>query len=725
VGPLGCGGIAPGPMERDTRIWLGLLLLSGVASLMYEVVWIRRLGLLLGGSAVAAAVTLGAFMGGLALGAAISSRLRSGGRTYGLLEAGAACWALAFPWFMDELVDLSRPWPWARWVVAAVLLVPPTVLLGATWPVLARVLPNRSAAALYAANTTGAVLGVLGATFLTLPGLGVRGTEVSAAVLGLAVAAVAWRVGGRGERPPDRAKQRGAPVALAAAAAAGFSAMGLEVVWLRLAAVGLGSTVQTLGLVLSTFLVAVAVGAWIGRRWPADPLRGLGWSLGGLAVLSLLGAALWGQLPFMVAGLYRWGGPEAMLPGSAALAALGMGGAPVASGMAFSLAIRSLGPGLEREAGALYAANTVAGMAGAILGGLVVLPGLQVGGAVVLYALVAAVAGSLVLWRPWPALAALALAVAVPGWDARLYAVGVHLRISDFADPSADAVRRFADEGWELLEYHHGTTGAVAVGRSLRTGNVWLSINGKVDASTGTDMPTQRLSGQIPVGLSSRPAEVLVVGLASGVTAGAVLEDPRVERLTVVELEPAVVRASHHFDHVNGLPLADPRTALVVDDARAWLHRAGPTYDVIVSEPSNPWITGVSNLFTLEYWLAARQRLHPDGVMCQWLQLYGIGPDELRALVRTFSEVFPRALLFETVAGADVLLVGGAVDPGAELPLPPTLDPDGVRRFGGEGWLNTDDRPRVEWRAPRYLHYATADLNARALAEAADSRGAR
>ncbi|MEQ1570777.1 MAG: hypothetical protein ABMA64_34430, partial [Myxococcota bacterium] len=335
-------------------------------------------------------------------------------------------------------------------------------------------------------------------------------------------------------------------------------------------------------------------------------------------------------------------------------------------------------------------------------------------GAVAGFALASAFAASLGRRRPWPLLLTGALVAATPARDARLFAVGVYLRISDFADPSPSAIRAFADEGWELVSYEDGRTGAVAVGRSTRTGNTWLSINGKVDASTGDDMPTQQLSGTLPVRLAQRPVrDVLVVGLASGVTAGTVLAEPGVRSLTVVELEPAVVRASAAFDGVNGRPLADPRTALVIDDARGWLSGTDRTFDAIVSEPSNPWITGVSSLFTREYWELLRGHLRDGGVVCQWIQLYGMGTDELRGLVRTFLEVFPDSRLFVTIEGADVLLIGGAQGPrdGAG-PISHTLDAAGLARLGGSGWANTDDRPWVEWSAPRWLHYDTAPANA-------------
>ncbi|MCO4745552.1 MAG: hypothetical protein KC912_12240 [Proteobacteria bacterium] len=716
---------------RDLRRRMLLLLLSGAASLSYEVVWLRRLGLLLGGTQIAASVTLAAFMGGLALGGLLSERIGRGGptqalKTYVALEAFAALWAVCFPIGFGVVANLAPQYAGVGFVGAWVLLLPPATALGATWPILARTLPNRGAAGLYAANTTGALLGVALATFVLLPALGVRGTELAAALLGGLAAAAAWSMAREGTREwvVEALEPEVEPVDVlppvwmltGAAAAAGCGAMGLELVWMRLSGVALGSSVQMVGIVLSTFLASVASGAWLGRRYPANPVQGLGVTLVAMGLLALGGALLWGQLPFAVAWTYSVVGPEGMLPASALLAALAMFGAPVASGMAWSLSVRCLGERLPEQAGRLYSANTLGSIVGSLAGGLLVVPLLEMTGAVAFFAALPTVAGAIVLRRPWVVLPAVALFAAVPSWDAKLFAVGVHLRVSDFEDPSREAVDSFAREGWELVYYDQGLTAAVAVGRSTRTGNVWLSVNGKVDASTGDDMPTQELSGILPVRMAERSERVLVVGLASGVTAGRVLDEPGVRELTVVEIEPSIVEASHFFDHVNGEPLNDPRTTLLIDDARAVLQRPGPLFDVIVSEPSNPWITGVSNLFTQEYWTLARARLADDGVFCQWVQLYGMGPDELRGLVRTFTTVFPDAYVFEPIEGSDLLLIGGSPRLSDALPLQPVLHPAQLQALGGAGWLNTDDRPRVEFRAPRYLHYETAGLN-RALIE--------
>ncbi len=686
--------------------WSALLLVSGAAALIAEAVFLRRASLLLGSAAVGTTVAIGAYLGGLAVGGGLSSRLPSGPRTYAALEAGAAAWLLATPAALA--VVEGAPLPLRPWLTAA-FVAAPAVMAGATWPALTARLPREAAVGGYAANTAGAVLGVLAGTFLLLPGLGVRGTELCAAGLGLAAAVGAWVAPG-----PERAGGSEAAAApgsharaLAVAAALGFASTGLEVWWMRLSAVGLGATVQTHGLVLATHLATVAAGAALGRRWPRAPDAAVGAGAWGFTLAALLGGLTWGRLPLLVATAYPWLGPDAWWTAAGGVLLIAMGGAPAASALAYAGLVRGGVP-----APALAAASGGGAVLGAVLAGLWLVPALEARGTLLLLSAVSAAAA--VAWRgEWrPLLPALALAALEPAWDARLYAVGLHLRISDFADPSPRAIRRFVEDGWDLLSYDQGTTAAVAVGRSRRTGNVWLSINGKVDASTGDDMPTQTLSAELPLAWSATPRDVLVVGLASGVTAGTVLRDPRVERLVVAEIEPAVVRAERFFREVNGAPLSDPRTTLVVGDARALLAAGAGPFDLVVSEPSNPWITGVSSLFTEEYWRLVRSRLRPGGVICQWIQTYGLGTDELRALLRTFRAVFPEAVVYESIEGADLLLVaGGDPDLGSQAPLAPILDAEALARVAGDGWRNTDDRPLVEWRAPAWLHYDTSASN--------------
>lgn len=697
----------------------GAAALSGAAALGYETTFLRRLSVVVGGSATASALTLAAFMLGLGAGGALSGRfdVRRPARTYAMLEGLAALSVFVFPFLLPFVPGMSAAW----------LVVPTAALLGATWPVLVRGLTAREAVSVYAANTFGAVAGVILTTFLTLPTFGIRGAEGVSMALGISAAVLAASVDAPTEPVPVRSGRRPGAVSLALAFTTGFVALGLEVVWMRLASVGLGATVQTIGLVLAVFLTTLALGSAIGRSERVDPERAVWWGAGLLGLLAVAGGFTFPLVPYGVAIAYDYLGPEGIWLGHVVLSALWMGGAPLASGFTFACLTRmeASRSTVGEAASWLYAVNTLGSTLGALAVGLWMLPVLEPRTTLlVLSTAVCVLAVGGAWWSRGPVRSTVGLFAAVgvagvvlPAWDARLYAVGVHLAVSDFASRDVASIRQYADGDWELLSYDHGWTAAVAVGRSKSSGNVWLSINGKFDASTGADMPTQILSGELPVAIARRPARVAVVGLASGVTAGAVLRSDQVERMDVFELEPAVVAASHAFDHVNGRPLEDPRTWLFVEDARAALGRGGLPYDVIISEPSNPWITGVSSLFTLEYWQTARGRLSEGGVFCQWVQLYGLGPDAFRALVRTYVAVFGDVWLYETIDGSDILLIAGP-PPTGPLPLQPRLDPDGVRRLAGMGWLNTDDHPRIEWEAPRWLHYATADDNA-ALIEAA------
>jgi len=563
----------------------------------------------------------------------------------------------------------------------------------------------------YAANTAGAVAGVVALPLVLLPHLGVRGSELLAVALALLVSAVAWRL--PWPEPVQASVPSGHPrglhhgSALWAVGISGAVAMSLQVAWTRLAAVLLGPSIYAFAAVLAVFLSFVAAGAALGRRWTRP--EAMGTALAALGLLSLLGALLYGQLPVLLGVGFGNVGPAGMMWVSLYLLLFAMAGAPLASGVVFSCAL-SLAQGSEQQATArVYGVNTLAGVVGSAATGLWLVPRLGVQGCVTLAACVAFVGAAVLLRRSWPVVLGAVLVAVQPAWDGRLYAVGVYNRIAAFSHITPGALRAFADTGWDLLFYKEGRTAAVAVGHSRQSNNRWLSINGKVDASTGVDMPTQTLAGTIPVRMAASPKRGLVVGLATGVTAGAML-DAGLEDLEVVELEPAVVAASRFFDHVSGAPLDNPRTRLVLEDARSVLGRKGPLLDVIVSEPSNPWITGVSNLFTREYWQLGKSRLAPGGVFCQWVQLYGLQTEEFRAIVHTFSSVFPEVWLFETVPGADVLLVAGGSPAGADLPVP-TLDPTQVRALAQGGGWNTDDRPRVELAAPKALHQDTGNRN--------------
>jgi len=303
-------------------------------------------------------------------------------------------------------------------------------------------------------------------------------------------------------------------------------------------------------------------------------------------------------------------------------------------------------------------------------------------------------------------------------------------------------------ENFDMLYYREGVTATVTVvERPVLEDrrHLALAIDGKVDAFTAEDMATQVLSAHIPLMLAPSRERVLVIGWGSGVTVGSASLYP-VRSLAAIEIEPGVVEGSRAFDGVNHRPLEDPRLRLIVEDGRNYLLAASDTFDVIISEPSNPWMSGPAKLFTREFFELGAAHLAPDGLFCQWLQLYALEPSSVRALVRTFLQVFPHTYLVQT-AEADLLLIGSrtpfvlnteslrrwlgepaiardldrvGVQDAAGLAGRFRLGPREMVSLGGEGPLNTDDNGLIEFAAPRALYQETIEENLRLIAAAAD-----
>ncbi len=307
---------------------------------------------------------------------------------------------------------------------------------------------------------------------------------------------------------------------------------------------------------------------------------------------------------------------------------------------------------------------------------------------------------------------------------------------------SGEAMRLF--KGYEELFYREGWNSTLTVFRKPDLGkrpHIALAIDGKIDASTSRDMSTQILSAHLPLMVAEHKQQVLVVGYASGVTVGSALLYP-VEQVVAVEIEPAVIEASHYFDGVNHRPLEDARLRLVLDDARHYLALTDDKFDVIISEPSNPWMSGPSRLFTREFFKLGKERLAPGGIFAQWIQMYGMKPEILPAVVRTFHAVFPEVLIFR-VSQADLLLLGaeralamnyqriaqwmgspeirndlarvGVRDP-LDLLMKFKLGTAEIADYVGAGPLNTDNNGLIEFAAPKTLYVDTVAENIEKLA---------
>jgi spermidine synthase len=396
--------------------------------------------------------------------------------------------------------------------------------------------------------------------------------------------------------------------------------------------------------------------------------------------------------------------------------------------------------GRGAEVGAVFAANTAGNVLGALVGWLF-LPWLGVEGILRSGTTVFTLVGAAILWSSWPSppsrrraafaagLAALVLYRAwLPRWDERMRGQGLfraRKNIELFRYSNMNTILA----GASLLFSRDDREATVTVTKFASAHDmISLKVNGKTDASTGADMMTQVLLGELPLMLKPAARDALLVGWGSGVTAGSILRHP-VEHLDAVELIPAVVDASHFFDRENRNALDDDRLDLHLEDAKSFLARDGRLYDVIVSEPSNPWMAGVGDLFTTGFYARARARLAPGGLMVQWFHAYEMNDELFRMTLRTFRSSFPSVTLWNVVDN-DVLLVG-SVEPFApdfaamerafkspaikndlalaDVWFPSTLlaiqsaCPETAAALGGEGPLNEERRPRLEYGAPLAL----------------------
>jgi spermidine synthase len=774
---------------------------SGAAALVYEVAWTRLLTLYLGHGVAAASTVLAAFMGGLAVGAAVagptSDRLPrpAAMRLYARLElaiAGLAvlvplALALTSPWLSRAYADGSGglAFPALRLAICVVLIAVPAVAMGATFPVVARwYVPDVSAAttdagALYAANTVGAALGALATGFVLLPAYGLRAATWTGVALNLAVATAAWRLAqrpdavaaaapadvvpakrpaGRTRRPaptPPAAAPAGRPrIAAMALGVSGFVSLALQVVWSRLLAQILGPTTYAFSLVVAIFIAGLALGA-IAGRWLAarvrQPAAGLVMALS-VALLAATAAA-WTVDDGLLAMARAVAAPDAtfgsVLRRQALLAAGWLVPLAVALGCAFPFAVKT-GIGDEASLGAdlglIYAVNTLGAIAGSMAAGFVLIPGLGLYDTVRALGVGAAAAALMIAWRARlrggarfvaaaAGLLAAAASASLPSWSPALLSSGAYKYASSMTGDTLD----ISLVAGRLLYYRDGAIATVAVRDAA--GTTSLAIDGKVDASNAGDMLTQRLLAHVPLLLHPSPTRAAILGLGSGVTVGSALRHP-LERVDVLEISPEVVQASRFFEPENSRALADPRVRLVVGDGRTHLMLARTQYDVIVSEPSNPWMAGIASLFTREFFAAARARLAPGGVLCQWAHTYDISAEDLRAIVGTFASVFPNGTMW-LVGDGDVLLVGGTEpmaprvaalaevwtrrgEAVADLARVGARDPfslvslliaegEGLARFAGGAPLLTDNYARVEFSGPRTVFSRGGTDNAAAL----------
>lgn len=674
---------------------------SGFAGLIYESIWTHYLKLFLGHAAHAQTLVLAIFMGGMAVGAALASRytarIANPLRLYAVVEAAIGVFALIFhPVFVASTegfyglaaaIDLSGPsFVSAKWSLATLLILPQSILLGATFPLFAaaatRALPareGRSIATLYFANSLGGAIGVLASGFLLIPALGLPGTIGVAGAVNLAIASlVAWMSSPAVHRPeaPRRppAGQREGVVALMVVVSflTGASSFVYEVGWIRMLSLVLGSATHSFELMLSSFIFGLALGGfWIRKR--IDTVSNAGVLLGyvqiamGIAAIATipLHSLAFDLIAYLVNTLPKSGeGYAAFNLARYGISSLIMFPAAFCAGMTLPLATRILfstrGQG-ERAIGLIYAANTIgaiAGIAFAVHIGLPILglDYLVASGAVtdVLLGgvLLAVFAGRrklrLVVTATLASLAGTAFAATT--FDPQKLASGV------FRSGKSTA------EG-KVVDIAHGKTATISVDRD--GARVVIRTNGKPDAAArASDAPgyemdevTMTLIGAIPLMLHEAPRRVANVGFGSGITGATILDDPRVERLENIEIEPAMVELARHFEDQNRNVYDDPRSTIHIDDAKSFFASdGGRRYDLIVSEPSNPWVSGVAGLFSVEFYRHVTRYLADDGLFAQWLQVYETHPDRAASVIKAVGESFDDYLVVALDFG-DILIV--------------------------------------------------------------------
>lgn len=766
---------------RAVRIVIGICLFgSGIAGLVYEVVWSRHVTELVGASSSAQVLVISTYMGGLALGSwlfgSLADRVKRPEKLYATLEIAIGAYGLVFPWVVKAVgvpfIALAKgSYPEnlgtvtvLRLALAVAVLLPPTTLMGGTLPAAARFLIGRDASVrrtvgrLYFLNSLGASLGAALAAFALLPNLGLHPSAVVAASLNVGAALLALLVARGPELPPPAAdpgepplEKRSARLALIAVTTSGFAALALEVAWIRLLALILGSSAQAFAVMLSAFILGIALGSGLVARptlRAMDPLRLLAALLAaGVAALALtlpfaerivfVFARLAGVFPPTETGYVGY--QAGMYAGCLALMlipTLCMGAALPVAARAASRGAASAG----RYVGITYAVNTMGTLFGAIAANWL-MPALTLRGLFIASLLVDLAAAFIALagaTRPLSrrtvlgvagAVACVAIAIGAGPWRNSIITGGV-FRERGRIGKSWDAFVTTLSE-WKELYAVDGSNATVTVGE--RGNTIALFVNGKADASTGIDMGTQAFCGHIPLILKPDAKRVLVVGLGSGVTSGAAASHEQVE-VETVELLPEVRDASRFFDPWNDHVLANPRHRLTVDDAKTYVKLASHKYDVIISEPSNPWMAGIAGLFSDEFWSDADRALADDGLLLAWMHTYEITDEMVSLVARTISRRFPYVYGFLPI-GEDVLFIASrkpiardyaamekALTPsvkanlarsGLPISLPGILalqaiSPVTMRSFPGDGPINTDAKPILEYRAP-YGFFAHAD----------------
>ncbi len=726
-------------------------------------------------------------MGGLALGSYFGGKWIDRGynplTAYALLEAAIGIYCVLIP----HLIDWAHPIFQAiylhsgesftqasifRFLVCGSILIIPTTLMGATLPVLSKFVSTdesfigRDVGTLYSLNTFGAVCGALGSVFLFMRVWGLESTIYFAAALNVGIALVIFVVFKPGalklseNNPSAVAPSSGKSFSsrviflLICFAASGVCALIYQVAWNRILSLLLGSSVYAFSLILTIFILGLALGtvcfARLEHRFK-DPMKVFGLLQLGIAVSALLALPLFGDIPFINRWVYaNWGSEFGLIQWTNFLIIFCLLVVPTFfMGGQFPIIIKLIARDIStlgHNVGQVYASNTVGTIVGSFLGGFLLVPWLGIQTTVILAVLVNLAIGLVLLASceslrsnikhyglPLIALAILWQASAVKAWDHAVISSGSFMpyRIEDLSHAEAKSNR--------ILFYKEGVHTTVTTELSV-SGNIFLKVNGKTDASLALDMRTQLLSGYLPMFFHANPKSALVIGQGSGITLGAVEQFP-VESIDLVEISSTVIEGSRFFSPFNHHALDDNRVNLILEDGRNHVALSGKKYDVIVSEPSNPWISGVGVLFTLDFFKLLKANLNDDGIACIWVHT-NMSPESFKSIIRSFHEEFPYVTMWESIVGDDYLLIGSPselklsyeqvehhlrdetkgqdlrsieVHNVRDLMSLMAMNQAGISAFSRGAPIHTDDNSLLEFSAPKYIYRDERDVLVRQL----------
>ena len=698
------------------KVFFLVFTVSGFSGLIYESIWTHYLKLFLGHAAYAQTLVLAIFMGGMAAGSWLcssrSARWRNLLKGYALTEGVIGVFALIFHPVFDHFVQIaySAVIPALgsagaatafKWGAGALLILPQSILLGMTFPLMSagviRRFPSRpgeTIALLYFTNSLGGAVGVLASGFWLIKLMGLPGTIVCAGLINIALAVLVWWLAG-GE--PETRKPLTAPaitganaaaaserrLMLAAAFLTGLASLIYEIGWIRMLSLVLSSSTHAFELMLSAFIFGLAFGGlWIRRRIDAivDPLRYLGYVqivMGLLALSTLLVYShtfeimkwMLDTLPATDKG-YSW-----FNLGSHGIALAVMLPATFCAGMTLPLVTYTLlkGGWGETSIGAVYAANTVGAIAGVFAAVHLGMPLLGLKGLIAFGSAVDMGLGVALLWWGWRRggwrVAALGTALGAGAVAATL--LWVQLDPYKMASGVFRRTTLLSPVDAEVIDHRDGKTATIHL--TQQQGLLSIRTNGKVDASvfasagtrTTPDESTMVLTGALGLLLNPAAKVAVNIGFGSGISTHVLLTSPSLEHVDTVEIEPAMVEVAKAFRTYNELAYSDARSSMHFDDAKTFFSTRNRQYDLIISEPSNPWVSGVAGLFSTEFYALVRRHLREGGLLVQWLQLYEIDITLAASVLKALESNFDHYAIFAPNY-EDILIVarnGGPLPP--------------------------------------------------------------